>query len=187
MSGSGKKRSKGPTPRKDASKDARKDADAPIRAAPRATARPKRTRAKRSRIFISYSHLDVAVTKALARFLAKQGFDPWWDHEIPAGRDFREEIGEQLEAAAAVIVIWSETARVSKMVKMEAYKALDDGKLIATHIRGFDPRRQPFYFNGLNSIPVWDRKLLMKSLKRYLPRARRAGRSVEGVPSAASV
>lgn len=169
-----------------ARKSAKARATAPVREARRAVAREKRERARRPRIFISYSRLDVAVTKALARFLAKQGFDPWWDHEIPAGRDFREEIGEQLEAAAAVIVIWSETARISKMVKEEAVTALNDGKLVATHIRGFDPRRQPFGFAGLHSIPVWDRKLLMKSLKRYLPRQRGTGRSADGVASAAS-
>ncbi len=158
----------------------------PVREARRALAREKRVIAKRPRIFISYSRQDIAVTKALARYLEKQGFDPWWDHEIPAGRDFREEIGEQLESAVAVIVIWSETARVSKMVRQEAYKALDDGKVVSTHVRGFDPRRQPFCFSGLNAIPIHDRKLLMKSLKRYLPRPRRAGKATEGVASSAS-
>jgi hypothetical protein len=181
MSGSGNKKSANSRARK----KTRNRVTEPIREARRTVAREKRAKtakARRPRIFISYSRQDIAVTKSLARYLVKQGFDPWWDNEIQAGRDFREEIGEQLEAADAVIVIWSETARFSKMVKEEAGTALDEGKLIATHVQGFNAKLLPFGFKGVHSIPVDDRKLLLKSLKLHLPRSSGGGSSPAALP-----
>ena len=93
--------------------------------------------------------------------------DPWWDYELLGGQDFRSHIEAQLRAATAVVVIWSPTAVTSRFVIEEADMALDEGKLVTTHVYGFDVKLIPFGFRQLQSIPVGQRQRLVRSLERF--------------------
>ena len=68
-------------------------------------------------IFISYKREDVGMVKALAKELVNCGWVVWWDHDIPAGKDYDTEILNALTNAKCVIVIWSEKSIFSRNVK----------------------------------------------------------------------
>ncbi len=75
-------------------------------------------------IFISYKKEDGARVEPVARGLAEAGYDVWWDHRIPPGRSYREVIGEALQKAKCIIVVWSELSVEAQWVLDEA----DEGK-----------------------------------------------------------
>lgn len=85
-------------------------------------------------IFISYSSRDRALADALAKALKSRGFSVWWDFNLVGGQRFREQIHEQLTAARAVIVIWTEDSVASKWVRDEADEADRLGKLIPLRV-----------------------------------------------------
>jgi TIR domain-containing protein/WD40 domain-containing protein len=71
-------------------------------------------------VFISYSRQDATRAKVMAQELQSRGLEVWWDTHLKAGAEFRAEISEKLEAARAVIVIWSEESVASRFVCDEA-------------------------------------------------------------------
>jgi hypothetical protein len=77
-----------------------------------------------SEVFISYKKEDAARVEPIARTLANAGYDVWWDHRIPPGRTYREVIGEALQSAKCVIVVWSNLSANAQWVLDEA----DEGK-----------------------------------------------------------
>jgi TIR domain len=81
-------------------------------------------------VFISYSHQDRTLAAAISVALEENGISCWFDNSLKAGTEFRNEITHQLDAARAVIVIWSKVAIESLWVKSEASRALDQQKLI---------------------------------------------------------
>jgi hypothetical protein len=71
-------------------------------------------------VFISYARESADTAKVLAEQLQTRGFDVWWDDNLRSGQRFDDVIRQQLEAAEAVIVIWSPASVQSQYVKMEA-------------------------------------------------------------------
>jgi TolB-like protein/Tfp pilus assembly protein PilF len=87
-------------------------------------------------IFISYARADRPRVKPLADALSAQGFDVWWDALIEGGAGFAQMIEAKLEAADAVIVVWSKTSVVSDWVRDEAAHARDRKHLVPVSIDG---------------------------------------------------
>ena len=88
-------------------------------------------------IFISYSKQDEALAEQLAGLLQEIGFTVWWDADLVPAEEFRDSIRRQIEAARAVIVIWSTNSAKSAFVIDEADVAREAGKLISTLAEGF--------------------------------------------------
>lgn len=118
-------------------------------------------------IFISYSRQDAAVAHALADDLGKAGFPVWWDRELYAGEDFHDAILDALEAASAVIVIWSNAAATSPWVRDEARRADRLKKLITVHVPDFDVARVPLGFGDRHCDNVEDRDRMVRALGRH--------------------
>lgn len=70
-------------------------------------------------IFISYAHQDKPIAAKFARALEHR-WSVFWDPQIPAGRTWRDVIGENLAAANCVLVLWSAAAVSSTWVQDEA-------------------------------------------------------------------
>ena len=72
-------------------------------------------------VFICYKHDDLGTSAAgrVERFLRPKGIRTWRDTEIPAGADWDEELSEAIEAAGALILLWSASASKSNEVKAE--------------------------------------------------------------------
>jgi len=62
-------------------------------------------------IFLSYSHEDSPKAKQLALALETKGWTVFWDSALLAGQDFHDEIEQEIEKAACMIVAWSSASR----------------------------------------------------------------------------
>lgn len=89
-------------------------------------------------IFISYSTKRRSEAAELAEKLTAMGYDIWWDTNLIPQGSYRDDIDRELDAATAVIAIWSPEAVKSKWVIAEAQHANDQGKLINTHTNDLD-------------------------------------------------
>jgi len=89
-----------------------------------------------SDIFISYARSTASQAHAVAQALRALGYDVWRDDELPAHRAYGEVIEERLQAAKAVVVIWSAEAVKSEWVQSEADTARTDHKLVQLTVDG---------------------------------------------------
>ena len=80
-------------------------------------------------LFVSYARADRARVAPLVAALESEGWSVWWDPEIAPGQEFDRLIGEELEKARAVIVVWTPTSVISRWVRGEAREAADRGVL----------------------------------------------------------
>ncbi len=102
-------------------------------------------------IFVSYSRSDRAWVEPLVQALKASGHTVWWDHDLQAGQAFRHTIGQALEAAGCVLVVWSERAIHSDWVPTEADQALQRKVLVPVLM---EPTKLPLPFGGLHTIDL---------------------------------
>jgi hypothetical protein len=67
------------------------------------------------KVFFSYATVDRSRVEVLVKTLEAQGFDVWWDRDIPRGKNFNRVIEEALQQAKCAIVIWSRASIVSSL------------------------------------------------------------------------
>ena len=92
-------------------------------------------------IFISYAREDAERVQRIADAFAAGGYDVWWDPEIAPGTQFDDVIDKEIDAAKAVVVVWSENSVASRWVREEANDGLERGVLIAAKIEDVAPPR----------------------------------------------
>jgi hypothetical protein len=80
--------------------------------------------------FLSYARENKDFAEVLATQLERSGFEIWWDHEIPAGVDFRANLDIHLKSSDCIIVCWSKAAVRSRWVIEEAEDGAARGILI---------------------------------------------------------
>lgn len=81
-------------------------------------------------VFISYSHKDGALTKALVDKLDSKRITAWFDRGLIAGQPYRDVLKKRIETTKAVLVIWTKNSINSDWVIAEADLASQHGKLI---------------------------------------------------------
>ena len=104
-------------------------------------------------VFVSYARLDEPLAERVAVALRALGHEVWRDDEIPAHRAYAEVIQERLNAAGAVIVLWSAEAIQSQWVRAEADAAREKGILIQASVDGAVP---PMPFNQIQCADLSD-------------------------------
>jgi adenylate cyclase len=118
-------------------------------------------------VFISYARSTEAQADRIAQALRALGYAIWSDEHLPAHRAYADVIKERLDAAQAVVVIWSADAAKSEWVRSEANRAREHHKLLQI---AFEPIVPPMPFDqihcadmsrwkGTNDDPGW-RKLI---------------------------
>ena len=117
-------------------------------------------------VFISYSKKHAGLTKDLAHDLQAEGYSTWWDTSLLPGDEFPDEIKRQLEAAKAVIVIWTESSVSSKWVRAETAFADARRKLITVRNAGLDIDEIPLPFNTRHTELVTERAKIFAALAR---------------------
>ena len=90
-------------------------------------------------IFISYERSAAATAKRMAEQLRAEGREVWFDADLPPHRPYSEVIEEKLEAAGAVLVLWSKAAVTSEWVRAEAGFARQRRKLVQVSLDGARP------------------------------------------------
>ncbi len=115
-------------------------------------------------IFVSYSRADKARVAPLVTALEAQGWSVWWDPEITPGDEFDALIGAELEAARAVVVVWTRTSVDSRWVKGEARDAADRGVLVPVR---FESARLPIDVRAIHTTELdgWDENRASASFK----------------------
>lgn len=125
-------------------------------------------RAEQPSIFVSYSHADHEIVRGEVLRLRNAGYAVTWDQDFLGGADFEQEIRRAIDAAAAVIAVWSKASVASPFVKDEARRAMMAGKLITTHIEGLDFGAIPLGFGHLHVIALEDHGRVQRSLAALL-------------------
>jgi uncharacterized membrane protein YhaH (DUF805 family) len=90
-------------------------------------------------VFISYAREDHSRAEQVARALSAMGLECFWDTEIPPGQTWSDYIEAKLDAARAVVVLWSQHSTRSQWVREEARMGRDKSKLIPAVIDGSAP------------------------------------------------
>lgn len=85
-------------------------------------------------IFISYSKEDKLQAVAIATALEKEGFDVWWDIDIPTGQTWDSAIEGAISDSKCVIVLWSKISVNSEWVRIEAAEGKKKNILIPVRI-----------------------------------------------------
>jgi len=97
-------------------------------------------------VFISYSRRDQEMVAVLARAIEAEGYDVWWDVELPPHESYGDVITAKIGATRAAVVVWSPDAVASEWVRAEADMARNQRKLIQTSLGNTMP---PLPFNQI--------------------------------------
>ena len=104
-------------------------------------------------LFISYAHEDRGTAQKLARALTDQGWSVFWDRTIPPSKTWRSHIGQALEDATCVIVLWSAASIDSDFVCEEADDAKRRDALLPVFIESVRP---PLGFRAIQAAGLID-------------------------------
>ena len=94
---------------------------------------------KQVTLFLSYSRADKERAQRLADALTGAGYTLWWDALIEGGAQFDSSIRAALDAADAVIVLWSRNSIDSDWVRDEAALGRDRRRLVPLSLDGSVP------------------------------------------------
>ena len=146
-------------------------------------------------VFVSYSRSDKARVAPLVAAIKAKGWSVWWDPAIDAGQQFDDQIDAELQAANAVLVVWTPTSVASRWVRGEARDAAERGILVPVRFEG---ARLPIDVRAIQTTDLdnWGEdpasapfQELLRSLGTAIER-RRASQSVKSgstsAPSAAA-
>src|SRR5580693_1773610 len=134
-------------------------------------------------VFVSYSRSDKPRVAPLVAAIEAQGWSVWWDPAIEAGQQFDDQIDAELQAASAVVVVWTPTSVSSRWVRGEARDAAERGILVPVR---FDDARLPIDVRAIQttdldkwgedpaSAPFQD---LLRSLENVIKRQRASAKS----------
>jgi len=102
-------------------------------------------------VFISYARTDKERVAPLVTALEAKGWSVWWDPEIAAGQQFDDQIEAEINAAKAVLVVWTPTSVASRWVRGEAREAADRGILVPVR---FEDARLPMDVRALHTTDL---------------------------------
>lgn len=85
-------------------------------------------------VFISYARSTEECARALVEVIEADGHSVWYDARLPAHRTYGDVIQEQIDAAKAVLIIWSKEAVRSQWVRSEADRGRHNGTLVQLRI-----------------------------------------------------
>ena len=97
-------------------------------------------------VFLSYARPSLNDAMHIADCLRAAGYSVWYDESLPAHRAYTDVISEQLDAASAVLVLWSHEAAASQWVRSEANRARETGRLVQLRL---DDARLPMPFDQI--------------------------------------
>jgi adenylate cyclase len=137
-------------------------------------------------IFISYARSDKARVAPIVAAIEARGWSVWWDPAIEAGQHFDDQIDAELQAASAVLVVWTATSVASRWVRGEARDAAERGILVPVR---FDDARLPIDVRAIQTTDLdkWGEnpasapfQELVRSLESVIKRQRASLRSAAG-------
>jgi adenylate cyclase len=104
-------------------------------------------------VFVSYARADKARVAPLVAAIEAKGWSVWWDPEITPGQEFDDQIDAEIDAAKAVVVIWTPTSVASRWVRGEAREAAERGILVPVR---FEQARLPMDVRAIHTTDLDD-------------------------------
>lgn len=102
-------------------------------------------------VFLSYARPRLDDAMRIADCLRAAGYSVWYDESLPAHRAYSDVIAEQLDAASAVLVLWSIEAAASQWVRSEANRARETDRLVQLRL---DNARLPMPFDQIQCVDL---------------------------------
>jgi TolB-like protein/tetratricopeptide (TPR) repeat protein len=102
-------------------------------------------------VFLSYSRQDLRRANPVIKALEAAGLTVWWDRRLVGGSEFSKEIRDELEAAGAVVALWSSRSVNSPWVLDEAGRGRDSQRLVPAILDGTPP---PLGFGQIHTIDL---------------------------------
>jgi len=102
-------------------------------------------------VFISYARADKARVAPLVAAIEAKGWSVWWDPEITPGQEFDDQIDAEIDAAKAVLVVWTPTSVASRWVRGEAREAAERGILVPVR---FEQARLPMDVRAIHTTDL---------------------------------
>lgn len=104
---------------------------------------------------------------ALARDIEAAGWSVWWDPEIRAGENHRDVILRELDAAKAVLVIWTQHSVKSEWVISEASRAMRKprDRYVAVREEDLDEHDIPPPFDQRHAAKSGDRDSIQRAIR----------------------
>jgi hypothetical protein len=108
-----------------------------------------------SDVFISYAAEDRNRIAPIASALESQGWSVFWDRTIPAGKTWRQVIGQAIADARCIVVAWSGDSVESRWVQEEAEDGERRDILVPVFLEDVMP---PWGFRGIQGATLvdWD-------------------------------
>ena len=105
----------------------------------------------RPTVFLSYAHADRGPARQLTGALQRCGYTVWWDALLEGGTRYAASIDDALQAADAVLVLWSKQSVESDWVRDEAAQGRDRHRLVPLSLDGIMP---PLGFRQIQMIDL---------------------------------
>jgi adenylate cyclase len=102
-------------------------------------------------VFVSYARADKARVAPLVAAIEAKGWSVWWDPEIAPGQEFDDQIDAEIDAAKAVLVVWTPTSVASRWVRGEAREAAERGILVPVR---FEQARLPMDVRAIHTTDL---------------------------------
>ena len=102
-------------------------------------------------LFVSYSREDKARAAEIVQLLEDHGWDVFWDQETRAGTLWPKVLEEELNQARCLVALWTTTSIASRWVRIEAYEALQNEKLVPVLL---DKVRPPLEFRQTQTFDL---------------------------------
>ena len=109
-------------------------------------------------VFFSYSSKDRERVRPVRDALAAQGFEVFWDQQVPAGVDWDSWIRQHLASCKCAMVFWSSASITSRNVRHEAVVASEQGKLIPVLLEPLTTQQFPMglYAQQAANLADWN-------------------------------
>ncbi len=114
--------------------------------------------------FVAYAREDAGEAAAVVAALRGRGIAVRWDRDLLGGQHFRQQLGEMIAEAAAVLVLWSAHSVGSDFVIDEAEAGKRVGKLVTCHLGDLGGREIPFGFRQLHCVESLDTDAILAAL-----------------------
>jgi hypothetical protein len=121
-----------------------------------------------ARVFVSYAKSERDLTRAVVALLEAAGHTVWWDTELVSGETYRDALDRELDAADAVVAIWTPSSVRSSWVIAEADHGLRLDKLVPLRTDGLETWQIPKPFGTFHTELASDRDALIVAVNRCL-------------------